>query len=334
MEQMWTAEEIDVLKEKYPVLPTGKLRVHYFPNRTTSSLTHKANRLGLLREDKGTLSPDEIKVLNNLYLDKKYTIKEVVEELSLSHGLVWRYLNKQGINRDLSTAKIIKRKQLDLETNLDFFKTLTKESSYLLGVIFGDGNISKDKFRLCISSSAADSDIIKICNNNLKKIYVYTNASKSSNYRIFVHSMEVVSDLESLYGLTPNKSHIMKFPDFKSNDFLSHFYRGLSDTDGCWYWSKPKIVHNRYLGFNYCTASEEFMKGFVEKLRNSEIIQNLGNIDYKERKGYCYFNLAGSRAKIFRDWIYRDSENLRLSRKYLIAYADIFHFFGGLAILN
>lgn len=49
-------------------------------------------------------TPEEIEILKDLYLNKKYTIKEIVSKLDSSHGTICKYLSKFGITRSVSFA--------------------------------------------------------------------------------------------------------------------------------------------------------------------------------------------------------------------------------------
>lgn len=56
--------------------------------------------------------------------------------------------------------------------NESLFENLDEKSSYILGVIFSDGNIEKNNSRLCISSKDLDwlTDISKVFGNpSIKK---------------------------------------------------------------------------------------------------------------------------------------------------------------------
>src|SRR3989344_5502613 len=129
----WAPKEIIMLKNNYGKI-TNFQKV--LPNRTKSSIYHKANKLGL-------------------------------------------------------TSNIRYRQNL---VNENFFNILTKESAYVLGWIFSDGNITKDKRTFGFHLNKKDINVLKL----LKKVM-------ESNHKIFfgenndiqlrIHSRKMVKSL-------------------------------------------------------------------------------------------------------------------------------------------
>lgn len=144
--------------------------------------------------------------------------------------------------------------------NENFFSEWSSNMAYILGVIASDGNLSKSKFRLTISS--IDYEFLKSINHELNSNRVI---SKSSNklgswYSLTIDNRQIYKDLINL-GLTPNKSftcNINYIPDKYKLDFL----RGYFDGDGCVYMRKYTKSKQVGLSVEIATASM-YMKDII-----------------------------------------------------------------------
>ena len=93
---------------------------------------------------------------------------------------------------------------------------------------------------------------------------------KERGYRIQIRNKQIYSDLLK-FGLTPNKSKIIKFPKVPKERF-AHFIRGLFDGDGSVFiWREPRWRHALQIRTTFCSGSPEFIK----KLR-WELLKNAG----------------------------------------------------------
>jgi hypothetical protein len=301
-----------------------------YTQRTVLNTVHRFGQIRKLPR----LTLEQQKEIENLYINNKISINEIVQKLNLSVGLISGFLQRNNLTRSNGESLIFRRRRLEKNLNFDLFKTSTKESAYLLGIIFGDGCLCKNSTpnngRNCritiVSGDVEMSELVKKCTG---KVNVSSRFGDKGNkiYSNSFYSAEMYNDLEKLYGLCPKKSKIMLFPKI-DKEYLAHFYRGLVDTDGCWFFVKDR------LHFSYVTMSEEFIKDFVFNLKSSLNIPNKANYRKDSYNGAFRFSLAQKEAFLFRDWVYKDSDNLRLTRKYKKAYAGTFHFFSGLCILN
>ena len=188
-----------------------------------------------------------------------------------------------------------------------------EKSAYFLGLIYADGNLSKDKiwnsWKLSICQSEKDLDIIYKFKSFLetnKKIYENVYKEKKY-YLISVNSENICLNLIK-YGVNENKSLILTFPNFIDDNLMPHFIRGYFDGDGSVWEGKRKkmtvkkenrpgetrerIVHN--VKFNF-TGSNTFIPYLQEYL-----IKHIGlsktKLNYsksKEEHKHCSMEYSG-----------------------------------------
>jgi DNA-binding transcriptional regulator WhiA len=191
------------------------------------------------------------------------------------------------------------------DINESIFEVLDEKSSYILGVIFSDGNIEKNNSRLCISSK--DIDWL----TNISYIFGNPPIKKRKNnigewYVLSINRKKIVKDLMK-YGITENKSLNMKFPDLDV-DNLRHFIRGYFDGDG-----SIRFDKKRGYELDFACGSEDFSKSLVNIL-NRYVYS--GFYLYHKRKNY--WNIRGFNKcwKEFSNFIYKDA-TIFLPRKKL-----------------
>ena len=97
----------------------------------------------------------------------------------------------------------------------------------------------------------------------------------------------------------------MSFPNIPK-ELLPHFIRGLIDGDG-------SIGHYKDFAISFICAS----KAFIESLR--EIVKNETGFSgsmYTNKNGIMTLKYSTNQAKKICEYIYNDSEGIRLERKY------------------
>lgn len=105
--------------------------------------------------------------------------------------------------------------------------------AYILGFMYADGNILKNKRGACFCSVySADKELleeIRLCCGSNHKISVRKGGIQN-NFRIQFGSKDMYMDLVKI-GLTPNKTMRMRIPSVPLK-YLNHFIRGYFDGDG------------------------------------------------------------------------------------------------------
>lgn len=139
------------------------------------------------------------------------------------------------------------------DINERYFDTWTPNMAYVLGYITADGNISKDKYRLRISS--IDKDILEQINKELFSNRPIRKEHNSNGewYTLCVDNIHIYESLIKL-GITPDKSKTVQI-SYIPSEYKFDFMRGYFDGDGCVYEVNRKDSHIPTLCTDIATAS-------------------------------------------------------------------------------
>jgi hypothetical protein len=191
------------------------------------------------------------------------------------------------------------------EAALDVWSPAT---AYALGVILTDGSVATtdagyDSHYLALE--AKDREMVEIVREVLKhpKPLLHT---RRKYWKLHACSKKLVTRLLEL-GITPAKSLTVQMPPVP-DEFLPHFLRGVVDGDG----SINMPPHSFQLTIN--SASHAFLSELAKRLRFKGSLFECG----KGKRKNPLYRLAYSGAEAMRlcEWMYAESEGLRLSRKY------------------
>ena len=198
--------------------------------------------------------------------------------------------------------------------NNDFFGQLDQNSAYILGLLSADGNVARDNIRITLSICDRDAEILEKINKCMKSSYPIKEYIVKEKYKqkILRFSSKEICQTLFLYGITPNKSLKLKFPNIPET-LVSHYIRGYFDGDGCVNVTKMN---------NICitTLGTEFFLTELKKKYNDRFNNNRGWIVRHNKSNIFRFCLGGNiSARLFLEWIYGDSDkSLRFKRKYEI----------------
>ena len=204
---------------------------------------------------------------------RRYDGGESIGQLAAAFGratkTVWESLLKSGKVRDWRTgwqkAKVEGRlsppppRQRTRFLKEDFFRTLKPSSAWVLGLIYGDGNVATGKPRLRIAFGV-DQDIA--CKVAALLEYTGPLDFRSNCWFLEAWSQPLVNDLR-LLGIFPAKTYTMSFPTLPE-DVLPYFVRGLWESDGSVCFTHPTGKSERFMA-SYSSASQ----GFVASLRDA-----------------------------------------------------------------
>lgn len=254
-----------------------------------------------------------------MYNDGK-TYKEISEFFGFKNNtpMILTALKRNGIETKKGRYPLRSRNSKNID--LKFFERIdTKEKAYVLGLIYSDGSIDKNGYGFSFTSK--DYDQISLFKNLLKsdhKICEINSFDERTNknykrYSIHICSKKVTNDLIKI-GLMNNKSFDCNFPEFDKS-LIWHFIRGLFDGDGCISKGKKEgqLSFTQILsGTLYLKIKEFFnecgLKKNKDQIKNSLDGKNIYSIKYSSYKDLKYLY----------DNIYKDSDELRLERKYEI----------------
>lgn len=200
-----------------------------------------------------------------------------------------------------------------------FFKKWSKEMAYVLGFVAADGSVFQNNKSggLSIGLSTKDLfqlELIKKIIGAPQKIYIKKTNFNTEACVLTIGSAVIKNDLIAL-GITPRKSLTLKFPKNIPSEFIPHFIRGYFDGDGSVDIRKPTKSPNHNLRFQLL-GTLDFLEN-VKKYFNSACSTDFGSIEC--RGTYYRFTVAGIKSAIkFGKWIYDNSDDLKLERKYNI----------------
>jgi len=198
------------------------------------------------------------------------------------------------------------------QLNEDFFENITAPNqAYMLGLMYGDGCVSKMRNSYQIILEMTDRQIVEDFGSLLtdRPIRVIAPAKESHKpkYRLAICSTKMANDLIS-HGCIPQKSKKVSFPDIPKH-LICHFIRGVFDADGCVRW---RTDNNPLLRVNITTASECFARGLAENLPCRSSVR------WGSKAWYVTIN-AQEDCVMFRDYLYSNA-GMCLDRKRRLFY--------------
>ena len=237
--------------------------------------------------------------------------------------LVWKnkYCGKcqSRIARHGNFDTVLSRKTLEYDDN--FLERNNEESHYFIGWIASDGYIL-EKPTKCVVLSITDKEILENFKERMGysgeiKTYAKEKPHHKQQYKFTIGSKKMVQDFVNI-GIRQKKSKTIEMP--KINDkYFYHFLRGLIDGDGSiviseYYTNKAKTNKGTRIFVFLNSASKKLLDSISERcdIKPTNMI-TLRNEGYDD----CYrLTWTGQKALALCDLLYKDSENLRLTRKY------------------
>lgn len=198
--------------------------------------------------------------------------------------------------------------------NHKYFDVLNFETAYFLGILAADGNVSQNRITLGVCEK--DREIVDNFKNAIQSTHpikqrITRLREKSYPQQVFrFNSPHMCKTLET-YGIIPNKSLTLKFPNIPPS-LISSFVRGYFDGDGSITITKHKNM------FIYILGTERFLKN-IKDYYNQLCNTNVGWVTRHDKSKIFHFCIHGNNGgKCFSDWIYHNSkQNTRLKRKYV-----------------
>lgn len=206
---------------------------------------------------------------------------------------------------------IVKPHKRLYEFNEEILDTWTPESAYFLGWVVSDGSVYD------VTNSDTRAVVIEIQDKEvletLRQILGHSKELTTSrgHWKLRVHSMHLVKRLNEL-GVKPHKSFNVTMPPVPES-MLSHFVRGVVEGDGSLV-LQSRGYAGHYLRAQINSASPKFLLALADAIPFKGSYFEVGK---GKRKNPLYrIVYSGKEALRFCDWIYRNSDGMRLSRKY------------------
>lgn len=203
--------------------------------------------------------------------------------------------------------------------NEEFFDIIdNQDKAYILGFLYADGQNCYSKRAVRLQLTEEDVEILYRISNVLqytrpltyvpaREIYDTGYISKPQ-YALDINSAHMSKRLSEL-GVVQNKSLILTFPHWMSDELIPHFLRGYIDGDGC----IARQPHSYSVCFistlSFCESALSIvyrltgLKAHLKESRNHNGITTDWTISKKDD------------TKEFLDWIYKDA-HLYLKRKH------------------
>ena len=205
-------------------------------------------------------------------------IRAALEECQISNESVTKIAKKYNLTPTL-LVNIVKQYFDNVNVvgkpkfNEHIFDVIdTEEKAYWLGFLYADGYITqpheeRQAPQFGFEVSTRDKELLVQFQKDLETntpIHVYKKEKSTykHNYpmgRISISSKHLVNSLAK-WGVIPNKTYFIKFPDFLPEDLLWAFLRGYSDGDGTIF-----CACGKYLTWELC-GTKEFLEGLLHFL--------------------------------------------------------------------
>lgn len=242
-----------------------------------------------------------------MYAEGK-SIGFIARTLKTYNNRVVKILKEGGVHvRNQHEGKLIGwENRTKYHMNETFFDTWSNDLAWFIGLMYADGHIWKDSSRAALTAKDTTflSQVRDLLGSN------YRIELKATTPQLIINGSKRVEHLMK-FGLTPSKSHTMKFPNVPEA-YLSHFVRGYFDGDGY-----VSVRKEGWLSIGADIGSQAFADGLSEVLSNvvgSTIYQNT-RIRYRQYDGrtwntshpiFC-IRVHGSKAAAVLQWMYISS---------------------------
>jgi hypothetical protein len=244
----------------------------------------------------------------------KYNNCISINKLSKEYNLDWHWIERMLIRNN-----VLIRRQYKINEN--YFNNIdTPNKAYILGFLYADGgntsNYDKKRYCITITLQENDSQILYDIKNEIGydgpiKIREYDGCKRAT---LDICNKNIVLKLHE-YGIVPNKTLALKFPEWLDKKLYPHFIRGYFDGDGCLTSNNRKVSPQ----LSVSIVSTIDMCQTIVNIVSDQCYVNAHIYDVGHdrcNKNIKTFMLSGNlQCKRFLDYIYQNSD-LKLQRKY------------------
>jgi hypothetical protein len=175
-------------------------------------------------------------LLQRMYHEELSSVQEIANTLNVGHSKVDKWMRKYNIKRrsNIEASRVLFAKKPEIvkrkwEVNENFFDQLTPESTYVMGLIAADGNLSNKKrnhqLRISLKNTSENRELLEQARIVMQSNAPIREIDKKKKVLFEVTSKIMIEKLIE-YGITPAKTFTLKFPDIP-DDQVSHFVRGF-----------------------------------------------------------------------------------------------------------
>lgn len=255
--------------------------------------------------------------IKKMYLVENISSSQIAKILGVKRHQINYILTKNNIQK---TQSEVNRKYYLNEHYFDQIDTPNK--AYILGFLYADGYNNPFNNTIVLSLSAKDEDILEKIRNEIgcdKPLFHLHDEHKCDDYkprdmRILTLASKYMSNTIKKWGVVPNKTFSLHFPEFLAKELIPHFIRGYFDGDGC-VCVYPDKTHKK----NLCRieisilTNLEFCYELQKKLAEANIAVRVHKATGKEKNMLVR---TGDQEEVlkFMNYIYKDAD-LFLPRK-------------------
>lgn len=323
-----TSDEISKIIDYYQNQNMGSDSIAKLFDTPANTILRVLKKANIKRRTLRDWTDDEEKRMCDLYL-KGHSPRQISEIFSkIDHRKITAGGVKSIVKRNNVKLKTASQAHTKYKKNHDFFEAInTPEKAYFLGFMYADGNNQIIQNTSSLSLNEKDKEILLklgafIFPNEKDltaqvKIIDRTKENKGISATLHMNSKKICLDLNQA-GCIPNKTFLLKFPDYNIlNPLLhSHFIRGYFDGDGSLYYANdPKHPTGCKI-----ISTKEFLEGIKQILKpigiSCHISINKEPEQNTDPKNTFILNISGNRNILkFTNFIY-DNSSLFLKRKY------------------
>lgn len=252
------------------------------------------------------MSKEQEKFLQENYMDMTYT---EISNLDMFSNLTNKQIRNRARNMGLRKSRKFNERYFE---NID-----TPQKSYFLGLMYADGYVIKSG-EVAISLMYSDREILKKLNKEIGDVHSIKERRRKNSYNGYdyeshsadlrMYSKAMKDDLDK-QGIVERKTHSDIHPEV-DGELFQHFLRGYFDGDGCVY----KHTKQGYNMVHFTCGSRVFLEYLMKSIEKETGIIGKIYAENDRKLRLMYYREAD--ASILLEYIYRDSDNLRLERKY------------------
>ena len=267
------------------------------------------------------LSKETKDLICKLYTKDNMSIKTIHQKLNVDLNSIKRALHNNNIElRDLSDAQRV------YSLNTTYFDIIdTPNKAYILGFLYADGNVSKERYVIQVTLQEEDKHILEKMKQEIgsnKSLYFRESKSKNqkNTYTLSVNNKHMHDSLIKV-GVVPQKTFVVKFPEWMKEDLIKHFIRGYFDGDGTFCFRKRPDRKNSYTSVFALTGTNDLCQKIKEYIESKFNIHCC--ISYCHQKydsPIRTLSISGRfQCQRIMDWLYEDAEMflIRKKNKYL-----------------
>lgn len=278
---------------------------------TKGRISQIIHRAGFKKHNKNLLHTyDDVVVMYNMYLNG-CKVDKIAKLYNIARSSVYKLFAKYEFELEQDRKYVYK-------INNSYFDNIdTPNKAYILGLLWADGSNCTKNNTVGLTLQEKDKHILDEISIEMesdrplyfKKIHE-TNPKKQNCYSFTIYNRHISERLME-YGMYPNKTYILKWPNNLDNKLVSHFLRGFTDGDGT-------IGHNR-LGWVGTIMMMEKIQSILHNVFNVEVRMEDTDNNVIKRLLVC----RRKDIKQVLDWLYKDAD-MKLERKYQ-KYLESFH---------